>query len=209
MSTLLVHIIDNDPEVLDSVAFMLRSEDIETTRHGSTEAFQAAMPRLEPGCILMDLRLPGIDGLTMQRRLHAAGCRMPVIIMTGHGDVASAVSAMKEGAVDFIQKPFAKSDLLAALNAAHEQIEHPLPTSDERHAAEALIARLTRREHEVLAELIKGHPNKTIAYDLGISPRTVEVHRANTMKKLEVHSLPEMLHIAFLAGMMELAQDGG
>lgn len=129
---------------------------------------------------------------------------MPVIMMTGHGEVSSAVTAMKEGAIDFLEKPFSKADLLAALEAAGRADEQPVFTSQERQEAEEQIAHLTNREREVLMGLVQGHLNKQIAYDLDISPRTVEVHRANVMKKLGVHSLSEMLHIAFLAGYSRL-----
>jgi two-component system response regulator FixJ len=153
-----------------------------------------------PGCLLLDLRLPGISGLDLQARLHEEGCTLPVIVMTGHGEVSSAVRAMKEGAIDFLEKPFAKSDLMAALKAAKRAWKQPSISSEVRLKAEEQIAQLTNRERQVLLGLVQGHLNKQIAYDLDISPRTVEVHRANVMKKLGVHSLSEMLNIAFLAG---------
>lgn len=199
----LVHIIDDDEQVRTSVSFMLRSEGLATTTHASAETFLAALTDLKPGCLLIDLRMAGMGGLELQKHLHQIDYRMPVIMMTGHGDVTSAVAAMKQGAVDFIQKPFAKSDLIAALEAAWQLVEHPAPTAEARVNAANRIALLTARELEVLHGLVKGYPNKTIAYDLGISPRTVEVHRANAMKKLDVSSLPEMLHLAFLAGIMD------
>jgi two-component system response regulator FixJ len=126
---------------------------------------------------------------------------MPVIIITGHADIDSAVTAMKEGAVDFIQKPFSRQDLLVALDAAWTELNHPAPSQDERLRAESMIAQLTPREHDVLDGLVKGHPNKVIAFNLDISPRTVELYRANAMRKLNARSLSEMLHVAFLAGM--------
>lgn len=201
MAEKLVHIIDDDAEIRDSLSFMLSAEGIETTGHDSADAFLGALPRLHPGCILLDLRMPGMPGLQLQKHLHGAGCRMPVIIITGHADIDSAVTAMKEGAVDFIQKPFSRQDLLAALNAAWAELDHPAPTQEERLHAESLIGQLTPREHDVLDGLVKGHPNKVIAYNLDISPRTVELYRANAMRKLNARSLSEMLHVAFLAGM--------
>lgn len=201
MAERLAHIIDDDPQIRDSLAFMLSAEGIDSTRHDCADAFLATLPDLHPGCILLDLRMPGMPGQQLQKHLHAKGCRMPVIIITGHGDIASAVTAMKEGAIDFIQKPFSRQDLLAALDAAWSALAHPAPSADERMHAEALITQLTPREHDVLAGLVKGHPNKVIAFDLDISPRTVELYRANAMRKLNARSLSEMLHIAFLAGM--------
>lgn len=199
-----VYIIDDDPEIQRSMAFMLMSEGIASSAFGSAEEFLQHLPELAPGCLLLDLRLPGISGLALQAQLHQAGCQMPVIMMTGHGEVSSAVTAMKEGAIDFLEKPFSKADLLAALEAAGRADEQPVFTSQERQEAEEQIAHLTNREREVLMGLVQGHLNKQIAYDLDISPRTVEVHRANVMKKLGVHSLSEMLHIAFLAGYSRL-----
>lgn len=200
MAEKLAHIIDDDAEIRNSLAFMLSAEGIETTQHDCADTFLTALPLLRPGCILLDLRLPGMPGLQLQKHLHTAGCRMPVIVVTGHGDIGSAVGAMKEGAIDFIQKPFSRVDLLAALDAAWAELDHPAPTSEERIQAEALIAQLTPREHDVLDGLVKGHPNKVIAYNLDISPRTVELYRANAMRKLNARSLSEMLHVAFLAG---------
>lgn len=195
-----VYIIDDDPEIQQSLAFMLMSEGIESTSFASAEDFLEHLSGLKPGCILLDLRMPGISGLALQAQLHQSGCLLPVVMMTGHGEVSSAVRAMKEGAVDFLEKPFSKADLMAALTAADREWEHPAVSSQERSKAEQQLAGLTSREREVLHGLVLGHLNKRIAYDLSISPRTVEVHRANVMKKLGVHSLSEMLHIAFLAG---------
>ena len=195
-----VHIVDDDPEVLESVSFMLASEGIATTCHDCAEAFVSALPELAPGCIVLDILMPGMSGLQLQKHLHENGCRMPVVIVTGHGDVQSAVAAMKEGAIDFIQKPFAKADLMASLETAWADLARPAPGEDERSRARCLLARLTQRESEVVAGLVKGQANKNIAFDMGISPRTVELYRANAMRKLEARSLSELLHIAFLAG---------
>lgn len=195
-----VYIIDDDPEIQRSMAFMLKTEDIGSTPFDSAEEFLQQLPQLSPGILLLDLRMPGISGLALQAQLHQAGCQMPVIMMTGHGEVSSAVRAMKEGAIDFLEKPFSKSDLMAALEAAGRVDEQPAITSQEQQEAQQQIAHLTNRERDVLMGLVQGHLNKQVAYDLDISPRTVEVHRANIMRKLEVHSLSELLHIAFLAG---------
>jgi two-component system response regulator FixJ len=195
-----VTIIDDDPEIRRSLSFMLKSEGIETTTFGCAEDFLERLPQLETGCLVIDLRMPGMNGLALQSWLHQNGCNLPVIMMTGHGEVSSAVRAMKEGAIDFLEKPFSKADLMAALNAAEDYTAHPTVSREIRTKAEHQLEALTKRERQVLNGLIKGHLNKRIAYDLSISPRTVEVHRANAMKKLGVHSLSEMLQIAFLAG---------
>ena len=201
----LVHIIDDDPEILDSVSFMLGTDGIATTTFACSEDFLAALPEMNPGCILLDVRMPGMNGLQLQRHLHEHGCRMPVIFMTGHGDVTTAVAAMKEGAIDFIQKPFSRADLCAAIDAAfaaNRQSSAEAAGADpaQAHRAASLIEALTRREQQVLEGLLKGHANKVIAFDLDISPRTVELYRANAMKKLKARSLSEMLQIAFVAG---------
>ena len=198
-----VHIIDDDPEIQRSLAFMLKSENIETSVYRCAEDFIEKLPDLEPGCLLVDLRMPGMSGLALQVHLHTSGCNLPVVMMTGHGEVSSAVQAMKEGAVDFLEKPFSKADLMAAIDAARQALDHPTIVPTMRIEAEKQIGQLSPREMEVLDGLVKGHLNKRIAYDLGISPRTVEVHRANLMKKVNVHTLSELLHIAFLAGKMD------
>lgn len=206
-----VYIIDDDPEIQRSLAFMLMSEGITSTAFGCAEDLLAQLPGLKQGCLLVDLRMPGMSGLALQARLHQLGCHLPVIMMTGHGEVGSAVKAMKEGAIDFLEKPFPKADLMAALHAAESVSGHHAIASEARRNAEQQLAQLTNREREVLHGLVLGHLNKRIAHDLEISPRTVEVHRANVMKKLGVHSLSEVLHIAFLAepnGPLEKA-DGG
>lgn len=195
------HVVDDDPEVADSTAFLLRTEGFETTTHASAEAFLRSVPELPHGCILLDIRMPGINGLELQQQLHAQGNAMPVIIITGHGDVETAVRALKHGALDFLQKPFSREELLTALDAAFQPPHHAQPRTEEVEEACCRIERLTRREQQVLHGLVKGNPNKVIAYDLGLSPRTVELYRANAMRKLDVRSLPEMLHLAFLAGL--------
>jgi len=154
---------------------------------------------LEAGCILLDIRMPGMDGLELQAALRDKGIGLPVIIMTGHGDVTLAVQAMKAGAVDFIEKPFEKAVLLSAIDHGLERLRRSAASVDRADEAAVRLQVLTPREREVLDGLAKGLPNKTIAYDLGISPRTVEIHRANLMSKLGVKSLSEALRIAFAA----------
>ncbi len=198
-----VHIVDDDPMIRKSVAFMLATEDIETTQHDCAEAFLVALPDLPEGCLLLDLRLGETSGLELQRQLHEMGRQMPVVVMTGHGDVPTAVAAMKEGAVDYIQKPFTKTQVITALQQACNRMVEETRSDTERENARRLLKQLSPREHQVVAGLAHGKPNKNIAFDLGISPRTVEIHRANAMKKLEVRTLPDLLHVAFLAGIMD------
>ena len=153
------------------------------------------------GCILLDVRMPEMDGLEVQQALSEQGITMPVVVLTGHGDIQVAVRAMKAGAVDFIEKPFEKTILLKAIDAAFDRLTDLEGRAENKRAAEATLAILTPREREVLEKLVEGLPNTTIAYDLGISARTVEVHRANVMTKLNVRSLSEALRIAFAAGL--------
>jgi two-component system response regulator FixJ len=154
---------------------------------------------LQDGCILLDIRMPEMDGLEVQQALQQNGVNLPVIIMTGHGDVSLAVKAMKAGAVDFIEKPFQKEALLTSLEEGYRRLLRKEATQDRKRNAEVRLQALTPRERDVLDGLAQGLPNKTIAYDLAISPRTVEIHRANLMTKLQVRSLSEALRIAFAA----------
>ena len=195
-----VYIIDDDPEIRRSLAFMLMSEGIESTGFSCAETFLEALPGLKSGCVLLDLRMPGMSGLSLQTELHRSRRDMPVIMVSGHGEVSTAVRAMKEGAVDFLEKPFSKADLMAALDAASRDRGFPTISEEARNKAKQQIALLTKREREVLEGLVEGRLNKGIAFQLKISPRTVEVHRASIMRKLGVHSLSEMLQIAFIAG---------
>ena len=194
-----VHLVDDDASVRRSVGFMLKTSGhrVETYESGAELLKNSA--QLERGCILLDIRMPGMDGLEVQQALKDKGVGLPVIIMTGHGDVTLAVRAMKAGAVDFIEKPFARDALLASLEEGFRRLSRKEATQDRRMDAEVRLQALTPRERDVLDGLAQGLPNKTIAYDLGISPRTVEIHRANLMTKLGVRSLSEALRIAFAA----------
>ena len=202
----LVHLVDDDEAIRRSAGFLLKTAGYRVQSYVSGVELLRDVRALEPGCVLLDIRMPGMDGLEVQRELREAGCLLPVIIMTGHGDVAAAVQAMKAGAVDFIEKPFEKQTLLSALEAARERLEQASAHSARAEQAAARLNILTSREMDVLSGLVRGLPNKTIAYDLGISPRTVEIHRANLMDKLQVRSLSEVLRIAFAAGIGEEAQ---
>lgn len=194
-----VHLVDDDAAIRRSVGFMLKTSGHRVESYESGDALLKAGPHLEEGCILLDIRMPGMDGLELQEALQEKGIGLPVIIMTGHGDVALAVRAMKAGAVDFIEKPFDKDVLLGSLEEGYRRLTRKEATDDRRRDAEVRLQALTPRERDVLNGLAEGLPNKTIAYDLGISPRTVEIHRANLMTKLGVRSLSEALRIAFAA----------
>lgn len=202
----LVHLVDDDEAIRRSASFMLRTSGYLVKTYASGVELLAIGKAIPAGCILLDVRMPEMDGLEVQAALKEHGVLLPVIIMTGHGDVNVAVQAMKAGAVDFIEKPFEKAVLLSAIDEGFARIEQ----AGRRHAraeeAKVRLEALTPREADVLQGLVRGHPNKTIAYDLGISPRTVEIHRANLMTKLEVASLSEALRIAFAAGMGDEAE---
>jgi len=197
----LIHIIDDEESVRRSAGFMLKTSGFAVQTWASGVAFLKEVRHLDTGCILLDVRMPEMDGPEVQRTLHERGVTMPVIILTGHGDISVAVQAMKAGAVDFIEKPFEKSVLLAAIGAAFERLDASGEAVSRASEASILLRALTPREREVLDGLAQGLPNKTIAYDLGISARTVEVHRANVMLKLGARSLSDALRIAFAAGM--------
>jgi two-component system response regulator FixJ len=200
-----VYLVDDELAVRRSISFMLKTAGMKVEGFESGEAFLKVANSLDPGCVLLDVRLGGIDGLAVQQILRDRGIMLPVIIITGHGDVGLAVRAMKAGAVDFIEKPFEKATLVGAIaqaqlhNQGIEQL-HRLAA-----AAQAQLNVLTPRERDVLEGLVNGQSNKVVAYDLGISPRTVEIHRANLMAKLGVHSLSDALRIAFTARMTDLA----
>lgn len=198
-----VHLVDDDEAIRRSVSFMLRTSGLIVRTYSSGAPLLEAARELEPGCVLLDVRMPGMDGLEVQQALKDGGTFFPVIVMTGHGDISLAVRAMKAGAIDFIEKPFGKAVVLAALEAGFQRLENTGKQDQRTEFAQARLKVLTRREHEVLQGLARGHPNKTIAYDLGISPRTVEVYRANVMAKLDVASLSEALRVAFAAGLGE------
>jgi Response regulator len=197
----LIHIVDDEDAIRRSASFMLKTSGYAVETWSSGAAFLKDVRHAEHGCVLLDVRMPEIDGLEVQKILVERGVTMPVIILTGHGDVSIAVRAMKMGAVEFIEKPFEKAVLVGAIEAAFERIAAADGASARAADAQMILGALTPRERDVLEGLAQGLPNKTIAYDLGISPRTVEVHRANLMTKLDVRSLSDALRIAFAAGM--------
>ncbi len=196
-----VHLVDDDEAIRRSASFMLRTSGYLVKTYASGVELLAVAKEAVPGCVLLDVRMPEMDGLEVQAALRERGVLLPVVVMTGHGDVNTAVQAMKLGAVDFIEKPFEKAVLLNALEAGFERLDKSAKQHARAGEARVKLGVLTPRELDVMKGLVRGHPNKTIAYDLDISPRTVEIHRANLMTKLEVNSLSEALRIAFAAGL--------
>jgi two-component system response regulator FixJ len=194
-----VHLVDDDPAVRRSVGFMLKTSGYQVQSYETGVDLLKAAGDLAAGCVLLDVRMPGMDGLEVQEMLQQKGVTLPVVIMTGHGDVALAVKAMKAGAVDFVEKPFEKATLLSSLEEGFRRLSRKEVSGERRRDAEVRLQVLTPRERDVLDGLAQGLPNKTIAYGLGISPRTVEIHRANLMSKLGVRSLSDALRIVFAA----------
>lgn len=195
----LVHLVDDDAAVRRSVAFMLKTSGHVVEVYESGDDLLKQARHLGDGCILLDIRMPGMDGLEVQDALRQRGVSLPVVIMTGHGDISLAVRAMKAGAVDFVEKPFDSDVVLSAVREAFSRLSTKAATGERKRSAEVRLQSLTPRERDVLKGLSQGLPNKSIAYDLGISPRTVEIHRGNLMSKLAVRSLSEALRIAFAA----------
>jgi two-component system response regulator FixJ len=190
-----VHIIDDDDAVRESISFLLGAARIPVQTHQTASAFLRELPALSPGCIVTDIRMPELSGMDLLKRLSEGGDKIPVIMMTGHGDVPLAVEAMKLGAADFIEKPFEDERLLGAVRLA---LSGRRDTG--RGEIAKLIALLSERERQVLEELVAGRPNKVIAFDLGISARTVEVYRANVMTKMHAGSLADLVRMSLLVG---------
>lgn len=199
-----IHIVDDEDAIRRSASFMLKTAGFTVTTYISGVAFLKEAKGLEPGCVLLDVRMPEMDGLEVQAQLNERGITLPVIVLTGHGDVSVAVRAMKAGAVDFLEKPFEKAALLEAIDRGYQQLDAAGGRLARASDAAAIIGALSPRELEVFKGMVRGLPNKSIAYELDISPRTVEVHRANLMVKLRVKNLSEALRLAFAAGLDDL-----
>jgi two-component system, LuxR family, response regulator FixJ len=202
------HVIDDDEAVRESIAFLLRSAGLEVKTYDSAVAFLEVAPTIGSGCVITDVGMPGLSGVDLLRRLKELQIRLPVIVITGRGDVPLAVEAMKFGAVDFLEKPFDDNVLLASVRSALNRSEASAAIETERAELRARIAKLTPRERDVLDGLVAGHPNKVIAFNLEISPRTVEIYRANAMTKMNAGSLSELVRIALVAGVMKSPHDG-
>jgi len=197
----MIHIIDDEEAVRHSLAIMLQVAGYAVTAWPGGASFLREAAHVEPGCVLLDIRMPEMDGLEVQRTMQEHGIAWPVVVLTGHGDVTTAVAAMKAGAIDFLEKPLAKSTLVTAIEAALQSFEGTDAARRRAALASQRIARLTAREQEVLRGLANGLPNRNIAHELAISPRTVEIHRANLMAKLGVRTLSDALRLAFSAGL--------
>jgi two-component system, LuxR family, response regulator FixJ len=199
----IVHVIDDDEASRESLEFLLRTAGIEVKTYASAAVFLDLAAGMNPGCIITDVRMPGMSGIDLLRRLRELKIDVPVIVITGHGDVPLAVEAMKIGAVDFLEKPFDDEVLLASVRGALSRQVEDMKRHGERSEIDARLATLSNRERDVLTGLVAGRANKQIAYDLGISPRTVEIYRANLMTKMQAASLSELVRMALIAGMLE------
>jgi two-component system, LuxR family, response regulator FixJ len=198
----LAYVVDDDEAVRDSLSLLLDARGYTVRSFAAAAEFLTAAPTLRPGCLIADIRMPGMDGLELQQRLIERALRFPLIVITGHGDVPLAVRAMKAGAVDFIEKPFAVDTILNSAAVALARLAEPGGEDVLAAAAATRLALLTPREREVLQGLLAGLPNKSIAYDMAISPRTVEIHRARVMDKMGARSLSELLRMSLAAGVL-------
>jgi len=201
-SEALIHVIDDDSAARDSLEFLLRSARFEVRTYDSAKTFLDAVRTIGGGCIITDVRMPEISGVDLLRRLKELQVAVPVIVVTGHGDVQLAVEAMKIGAADFLEKPFDDDVLLASVRTALARHEQAVHHDAQRTQLHDRLATLSHRERQVLEGLVAGKPNKIIAYDLGISPRTVEIYRANVMTKMQASSLSELVRMALVAGLL-------
>jgi len=199
----LVHVIDDDEAMRDSLAFVLGTARLEVRTYESARAFLEVLPGIKAGCVITDVRMPEMSGIDLLRRLDELKVELPVIVITGHGDVQLAVEAMKIGAMDFIEKPFDDEVLLAAVRKGLDRWERAAHAVAERSDYLERFGALSNRERDVLEGLVAGKANKVIAFDLGISPRTVEIYRANVMTKMEAGSLSDLVRMALTAGVLK------
>ncbi len=197
----LVYVVDDDEAVRELLAALLEAKSYTVRSFALARGFLAAAPTLRPGVLIADIRMPEMDGLELQQHLTERAFNFPLIVITGHGDVPLAVRAMKVGAVDFIEKPFAADAILASIDAALARLAKTGGDDTLAATATARLALLSPREREVLQGLLAGLPNKSIAYDLAISPRTVEIHRARVMDKMGARSLSELIRMSLAAGL--------
>lgn len=196
-----VHIVDDEDAVRTSLATLLEIHGFSTRVYQSGNEFLSKVDPAVPGCALVDLRMPGLDGIGLLQKMAESNIRVPVVMMTGFGEVATAVKAMKAGAADFLEKPLDEAELLTILNrlVANSQVSAEL--EELKAQGQARLSRLTEREHDVFKGLVVGKTNKGIALDLGISPRTVEIHRARVMEKLEARTLSDVVRLALALGL--------
>ncbi|MDE2378542.1 response regulator FixJ [Bradyrhizobium sp.] len=197
-----IYVIDDDEAMRDSLQFLLDSSGFNVRLFETAESFLEALPQLEFGCVVSDVRMPGIDGIELLKRMKSEHSPFPIVIMTGHGDVPLAVEAMKLGAVDFLEKPFEDDRLTAMIDSAIRQAEPAARNEAVAQDISARVASLSPRERQVMEGLIAGLSNKLIAREYDISPRTIEVYRANVMTKMQAGSLSELVRLAMRAGML-------
>jgi FixJ family two-component response regulator len=190
----LIYVVDDDPAVRDALGLLLQSVGLQCTLFDSALAFLDAYEPARHSCLVADIRMPGLSGLELQERLNEQRAEVPIIFITGHGDVPMAVNAMKSGAADFIQKPFRDQDLLDRIHKALDQDKERRAARAQQKIIRERIASLTPREAEVMQRVVKGQANKVIAMDLGVSQRTVELHRARVMHKLKMRSLAQLVN---------------
>jgi two-component system, LuxR family, response regulator FixJ len=207
LSSQIVYVVDDDRDVRRSISFMLGAAELSSHPFASGSDFLDGLGELQPGCILLDIRMPQIDGFQVMSELARRGIDWPVVVMTGHGEVAIAVRAMKLGAIDFLEKPFSEEALLGCFENAFALLADRTEAARARQSAEERVGQLTAREMEVLRGLLAGRSNKLLAQDLGISLRTVEMHRGNMMARLRVESLAEALALAIQAGVAPARHD--
>ena len=195
MLDIVVHIVDDEESVRSSLAFLLSTSGFAVRTHQSATAFLDHAPNVRNGCLITDLRMPDMSGVELLRRLREAGTLLPAIVITGHGDVQMAVEAMKNGALDFIEKPFSDDVLIDSIRRAVEIASTQVKSEAALEATRERLSSLSEREAQVLKGVVAGQANKTIAYELGISPRTVEVYRAGLMSKMQARSLPDLVRM--------------
>jgi FixJ family two-component response regulator len=191
-----VYIVDDDEAVRDSLRWLLEANSYRVRAYSSAEAFLAEYDEQQAGVLIVDVRMPGMSGLELQEQLIARKSPMPIVFITGHGDIPMAISTMKKGAVDFLEKPFDETALREIVSRMFEQANQRLSQAKAVRQHEAMLARLTTREQQVLERIVAGRLNKQIADDLGISIKTVEAHRANIMEKLQVTTVADLMKVA-------------
>ncbi|MEO8307357.1 MAG: response regulator transcription factor [Pseudomonadota bacterium] len=192
----MVFVVDDDSGVRSSIRVLLKSVGITATPYASAKEFLAAYDAAQPGCLILDIRMPGMSGLELQQELNRRGAVIPVVFVTGHGDIPMAVEAMQLGAFDFLQKPFRDQDLIDRVQRALERDAEHRRSLQETDAIQERLGSLTPREREVLGLLTQGKQNKVMAGDLGLSQRTVEIHRAHVMEKMGARSVAQLVRMA-------------
>ena len=202
-SSPVVHVIDDDDAARDSLAFLLRSALFDVRSYETAPAFLATIKSMLHGCVITDVRMPEMTGIELLRRLRERGIEIPVIVITGHGDIPLAVEAIRYGAADFFEKPYDDDALLAAVRSAFNRGEGIAQGAEERAALNERLATLSNHERRVLHGLVAGKPNQIMAFEYEISPRTVEIYRANVMTKMQAASLSELVRMAIVAGMLD------